>query len=99
MEAVRQRHVSLSTEKLAKNRDKIVKDKAGGEEGGKRKNRSGRQDKIDGGETSHVDFTEGDHSTDGRVTTFKKICGHDTCCRMYILFGSSIIPSWSLNSC
>lgn len=39
MEAVRARHVSLPTEKRAKNRDKIAGDKAGGEEGGKRKNR------------------------------------------------------------
>lgn len=49
MEAVRARHTSLPTEKQAKNRDEIVRDKAGG---GKRKNRSGRQAKIDGGETS-----------------------------------------------
>lgn len=63
MEAVRARHILLPTEKQAKNRDKIVTDKAGGEDGGKRKNRSGRQAKIDEGETSQVDFTEGDHST------------------------------------
>lgn len=68
MEAVRVRHVSLPTEKQAKNRDKIVRDKAGGDEGGRRKNRSGRQAKIDGEETSHVDFTEGDHSADGWLT-------------------------------
>ena len=49
MEAVRARHTSLPTEKQAKNRDEIVRDKAGG---GERKNRSGRQAKIDGGETS-----------------------------------------------
>lgn len=66
MEAVRVRHVSLPTEEQAKNRDKIVEDNAGGEEGGKRKNRSGRQSKIDGGETTHAGFAEGDHSTDGR---------------------------------
>lgn len=58
MEAVGPRHVSLPTEKRAKNRDEIVRDKAGGEVGGKRKNRSGRQTEINGGETSHVDFTE-----------------------------------------
>lgn len=58
MEAVSVRHVSFPTEKQAKNREKIVEDKAGGEEGGKRKNRSRRQAKIDGGETSHVDFKE-----------------------------------------
>lgn len=58
MEAVRVRHISLPTEQRAKNRDEIVKDKAKGEECGKRKNRSGRQAKIDGGETSDVDFSE-----------------------------------------
>lgn len=65
MEAVRARHVSLPTEKQAKNRDKIAGDKAGGEEGGKRKNRSGRQVKMDEGEMSGVDFAERDHRTDG----------------------------------
>lgn len=64
MEAVGARHVSLPTEKQAKNRDKIVRDKAGGEEGGKSRNRSGRQEKIDEGETSHVDFTGGNRCTD-----------------------------------
>lgn len=39
------RHVSLPTEKQAKNRDKIVGDKAE-EEGGMRKSRSGRQTKM-----------------------------------------------------
>lgn len=57
MEAVRVRHVSLPTVKQAKNSDKIVEDK-GGEEGGKTRNRGGRKAKIDGGEMSHVDFTE-----------------------------------------
>lgn len=33
MEAVRVRHVSVPTEKRAKNRDKIVQDKAGRAEG------------------------------------------------------------------
>lgn len=57
MEAVRVRHVSLPAVKRAKNSDKIVEDK-GGEEGGKTRNRGGRKAKIDGGEMSHVDFTE-----------------------------------------
>lgn len=73
MEAVRVRHISLPAEMQAKNRDKIVRDKAAREEGGKRKNRSGRQGKIDGGETSYVDFTEGDHSTDGCLTASKNM--------------------------
>lgn len=75
MEAVRARHVSLPTEKRAKNRDKIAGDKAGGEEGGKRKNRSGRQVKMEGGEMSRVDFTEGDHRTDDCFQ--RKICRYD----------------------
>lgn len=48
MKAVRERHVSLPMEKQPKNRDEIVMDKAAREEGGERKNRSGRQAKIDG---------------------------------------------------
>lgn len=55
-----------------------MEDKAGGEEGGKRKNRSGRQAKIDGGETSHTGFAEGDQSTDRQRNTLpKKVCGRD----------------------
>lgn len=51
----------------AKNRDKIVRDKAGGVEGGRKKNRSGRQGKINGGESSRVDSSENDHIKDGSV--------------------------------
>lgn len=57
----------------AKNRDKIVRDKAAGVESGRRRKRSGRQGKIDEGETSHVDFTERDHSTDGWLTDSKNM--------------------------
>lgn len=70
--------MSLLTEKQAKNREKIVRDKAGGEQGGKKKNSGGRQANIDAGETRHVDFTEGDHSTDGRENVSKRISGFDT---------------------
>lgn len=73
VEAVRVRQISLPAEMQAKNRDKIVRDKAARGKGGRRRNRSGRQWKIDGGETSRVDFTEGDHSTDGWLTASKNM--------------------------
>lgn len=73
-EAVRERHVSLLTKKQAQNRDKIVRDKAGGEEGGKRENRSGRQAKIDRGKSSHDDFFLRNHTSD----VCYMVCGYDS---------------------
>lgn len=57
MEAVRVRHIVLPAEEHAKNRDGKgwVRERG---EGGKRRDSSGRQEKIDGGEASAVDFSE-----------------------------------------
>lgn len=44
------------------------------EEGGKRMDRSGRQDGGDGGETSHVEFTEGCSRAGAPKTHIPGIC-------------------------
>lgn len=57
MEAVSVRHISLPAEEQARNRD----GKGWVQERGGRKEKahsSGRQEKIDGGEASNVDFNE-----------------------------------------
>lgn len=78
MEAVRVRHVSVPTEKQAKNRDKIVKDKAGREGSGKRKNRSGRQAKIDGGERAMLILLRPQYRWPLMIRRDILLCGHST---------------------